>query len=92
MNNGKEVILKLEDEVRNLKAKGIMPAVALLGSYSYYLLKQYIQDNMPQPINRYEQIFQIQIGGCLLEIALLRSTLNGGRHTEDSTSIKVFGT
>lgn len=90
MNNGKEVISKLEDEVRNLKAKGITPGIVLLGSYAYYLLKQYIQD-MSQPVNRYEEILQIEIEDCVLEIALLRSTLNGGRHTQDSTTIKVFG-
>lgn len=92
MESGLSVYEEIRKQSVDLKNKEIEPTIVVLGSYCYYLLKDYfVREVFPDGYDRYKELINVEISGFKLELFIHRDTLIGGVFNEKSLNVKVYG-
>lgn len=89
--DGLKVFNEILRQAVGIRNNDVQPKLVLLGSYSYYLLKDYYNVILEPKSDRYQELIHLDFGGFPLEILIHRDTQKEGSFKEKSTNIKVYG-
>lgn len=92
MKDGYEIVIKACQQIEKIKCDGkITPKILSLGSYAYYLLKTYCEQQGFKKTETYKPLHSILIMGYELKICIDPETTIEGQIKESSSSVEVYG-